>query len=180
MLAHDLVTKSHCGKEPIMKPRVKVGLIAGFLGLGLGFFVYMIIGILFGVFIRFPLELAYPIFGFFYTLLVGAAAGNFAAKKERVLVAGDGARIGAVSGGIAGAIMVIVPLRLCGLGGLVSFMLESGETGPVQYVSVLFASGFGMFLSWGIAFLVAMLLGGAAGGYLRASSLTAEDFPIVE
>jgi hypothetical protein len=90
--------------------------------------VYFIVGILFPYIIRFPLELAYPIFGLFYLLLVGAAAGNFAVKKERLLVARDGARVGAISGGIAGAIMAIVPLGLFGLCGIAS-IAETGWTG---------------------------------------------------
>jgi hypothetical protein len=154
-----------------MKPRGKVGLIAGFLGLVLGVFVYFIVGILFPYIIRFPLEVAYPIFGLFYLLLVGAAAGNFAVKKERVLVARDGARVGAISGGIAGAMMAIVPLG-CWIGGI-AVIDESGWTG-VELRAI------GLVLVAGIGVLVAATLGGAAGGYLRASSSTAEDLPSVE
>ena len=145
-----------------MTPRVKSGLIAGIIGLVLNICVAAALGIC----------------GPFVALLAGIAAGFFAVQQERVMVKGDGARVGAVSGGIAGA-LVLIGQMIGGLGILI-LAQSSGVTPLVGRIPsptadaseqmLYYISGLGVGMCFGIVGVVAAALGGAAGGYLGAPS----------
>ncbi|MGQ9683575.1 MAG: hypothetical protein ACUVX9_13635 [Anaerolineae bacterium] len=74
-----------------MKPRFSIGLIAGAVGLLVNVCVATAIGIC----------------GPVVSLLAGAAAGYFAARRQVPLTKSDGAKIGAMSGGLAGAVALV-------------------------------------------------------------------------
>jgi len=82
-----------------MTPRVKYGLIVGAVVL----------------FVNVCVAAALPICGPMMALLAGAIAGFLTAREEEPVAAGDGARAGAVSGLIAGALVFLGQL-VAGIG----------------------------------------------------------------
>ena len=86
-----------------MQPRVTYGLIAGAIGLVINVCVSAAIGLC----------------GPFVSLLAGAAAGFFAAQAEKAPNKNDGARLGAISGAIAGGLTLVGQL----IGGLAILVL---------------------------------------------------------
>jgi hypothetical protein len=74
-----------------MQPRTRIGLIVGVIGLVLTSCVATFAGFC----------------GPFVSLLAGGVAGFLAAQQEKPPVKGDGARIGAISGGIAGGLIIL-------------------------------------------------------------------------
>ena len=144
-----------------MKPRVKFGLIAGGIGLVLNICIASVLGIC----------------GPFMALLAGAAAGFFAAQNEQVDTKGDGARMGAISGGIAG-VLVLIGQLIGGLGAL-AFIQYSDMAMPFGTIPspsadasvqiVYYVSGLGTGVCFGVLGIVAAVLAGALAGYLGTS-----------
>ena len=145
-----------------MTPRVRIGLIVGSIGLVLNICVAAALGIC----------------GPVVALLAGLAAGFFAAQQENMADKRDGAQVGAVSGGIAGALILIGQI----IGGLVVLSLyQSLDVTPLfgtvpsasdeAAVQMLYyAGGLGTGICFGLVDVVAAALGGAVGGYLGATS----------
>ena len=143
-----------------MTPRIKIGLIAGTIGLLLNICVAAALGI------------CGPVVAF----LAGLGAGYFSSQRENVSVKNDGARVGAISGGIAGA-MVLVGQMIGGVAVLALTQASGIETifgsvpstsasGPEQML--YYVGGLGVGLCFGIVGVVVAVLGGAGGGYLGA------------
>ncbi len=143
-----------------MKPRIKIGLIAGAIGLVVTLIVAMVMGIC----------------GPFVALLTGVAAGFFALQQETVADKRGGASVGAISGGVAGALILIGQIG----GGLAAlFLISNAEIstlmgsapGPNATASeqlIYYAAGLGTGLCFGIVGIAAAALGGAAAGYVSA------------
>ena len=141
-----------------MKPRIRMGLIVGVIGLVLNICVSGFIG------------LCGPIFA----LLAGGAAGFFAAQQERLPTKGDGARAGATSGGIAGALIILGQI-IGGMGALL-FLQTSGVPtvlGSAPSVSgdpttqiAYYASGLGTAVCFGVIGALLAAGAGAGAGYL--------------
>ena len=140
-----------------MKPRIKFGLIAGAVGLVLNVCVAAALG------------LCGPVTG----LLAGGVAGFLAAQQEKAASKGDGARLGAVSGGIAGALVLVGQL----IGGIsaLAYIQYSGMPLPFGQAPDLsdnaatqlayYLSGLGTGMCIGIGDIIAAAIAGAVGGY---------------
>jgi hypothetical protein len=144
-----------------MSPRVKYGLIVGAVIM----------------FVNLCVAAALPICGPMMALLAGAVAGYLTAREEEPAAAGDGARAGAVSGLIAGALVFLGQL-IGGIGALVFLQTTDIPTGfgAVPDLTETFGllgfwvAGLALALCLGLSGLVLGALGGAIAGYLAAPS----------
>jgi hypothetical protein len=140
-----------------MKPRVKMGLAIGAVGLALNVCVAAFMGIC----------------GPVVSLVAGAVAGYFAVQQEKPTIKGEGAKIGAIAGVIAGA-LVIIGQMIGGLGAL-AFLQYSGVQfgfGSVPQPSsdsslqaVYYLSGMGTAFCFGIVGALLATGAGAGTGY---------------
>jgi hypothetical protein len=144
-----------------MKPYIKVGLLVGVIGLVLNTCIAAGMGIC----------------GPLFSLLAGAAAGYFTAAREKAATKGDGARLGLISGGIAGALIVVGQV-LGGIGSLV-LVQASGMKLPFGTVpamadgsqsAIYYLSGVGTALCFGIIGMALAALVGAGVAYLTTSA----------
>jgi hypothetical protein len=151
-----------------MKPSVRFGLIVGVIGLALNVCVAAAVGIC----------------GPATALVAGIAAGFLTARSEMALTKGAGAREGAISGGIAGG-LVLVGQVIGGIGAL--FLIQSGGAqlplGQAPSTSadpstqlIYYATGIGTGLCFGLVDVVVSALVGAGAGYLGTPERT-ETFP---
>ncbi|MBN1580427.1 MAG: hypothetical protein JXA89_06970 [Anaerolineae bacterium] len=140
-----------------MKPQTKFGLIAGVIGLVLTACVASFLGLC----------------GPFVALFAGAVAGFLTAQQEAAPTKGDGARAGATSGLIAGAIAVVGQL-IGAIGTLVlyQFLDLPPLVGSVPSISadasqqlIYYGSGLGTGLCFGLVGIALAALAGAAAGY---------------
>ena len=143
-----------------MKPYIKVGLLVGAIGLVLNICIAAAMGVC----------------GPLVSLLAGAAAGYFTAAREKAATKADGARLGLISGGIAGALIVVGQI----LGGIASLALvQAGgmklpfgtvpdlANGPQS--AVYYISGLGTAMCFGIVGMVLAALVAAGVAYLTTS-----------
>jgi hypothetical protein len=144
-----------------MQPRVKYGLIAG----GVGLVINICVGALVGV------------CGPAVALVAGAAAGFFASGEEQAPTQGDGAREGALSGAIAGGLVLVGQLFgvIVALGLTQSMQIEPIiGTMPVQGdtagQTVFWMVGLGVGLCFGLIGVALSAGAGAAAGYFNTSS----------
>ena len=96
-----------------MKPRIKIGLIAGVIGLVLNICVSGFIGFC----------------GPFASLLAGGIAGYFAASQEKLPTKKEGATAGAIAGAITGGLMIIGQI----IGGMIALTIQQ-NTGTVPFI----------------------------------------------
>lgn len=141
-----------------MKSHIKIGLIVGIIGLFLNILVSLAIGIC----------------GPFTALIAGAVAGFITGRQEKGISKGDGARLGAISGGIVGALVLVGQM----IGGFLTLSLfQVGEVplpfGAVPPTSadsslqlIYYLSGLGVSLCFGLVGLALSALAGAGTGYL--------------
>ncbi len=140
-----------------MQPRIKMGLVVGAIGLAINVCVAGFVG------------LCGPI----VSLLAGGVAGFLAAQQEKLPTKSEGAKAGAISGGIAGALVIIGQV----LGGIaaLAFMQASGMQFPFGQIPstadssgmlVYYASGVGTGLCFGIIGAVLAAAVGAGAGYM--------------
>jgi len=143
-----------------MRPRVKIGLIVG----GIGLILNSIVAAAFGV------------CGPLLALAAGATAGYIASQKEKPASKADGARLGATAGGTAGA-LVFVGQIVGAIGALAILQLTglqipfTNAPAPVSDAPMLIAyylSGLGVGICFGTLGIVAAALGGGGAGYLAA------------
>ncbi len=144
-----------------MKPRVKYGLIVGVAGMLLNVCVSAAMGVC----------------GPVMSLLAGAIAGFLTGQAEKAPEPGDGARLGAISGLIAGSLVLVG--QLVGGAGVLAFV-QFAEIpigfGTVPQTSDLVGTagywgiGLGVAVCFGLVGLVLSALTGAAGGYLGTPS----------
>ena len=141
-----------------MTPRIKFGLIAGIIGLVINTCVSAALGIC----------------GPFTALLAGATAGFFAAQQEKATTRGDGARLGAISGSIAGALVLIG--QLIGVLGVL-ILVQISDIAPIfgeipspsadiAQQAVYYISGLGTGVCFGLVGVIVAALAGAGAGYL--------------
>ena len=99
-----------------MKPRIRMGLIVGGIGLLLNVCIAALMGIC----------------GPFVSLLAGGVAGYLAVQQEKPSIKSEGGKIGAIAGSIAGALVSIGQI----IGGVValSFIQMSGIQSPIGQV----------------------------------------------
>ncbi len=139
-----------------MKPRIKVGLLVGAIGLVLNICVAGFMGIC----------------GPFVSLIGGALAGFFTARQEHPLVKGDGAKAGAIAGAIAGGIIVIgqiiggvIALAFVQFNGKSIFGAVPPPTADASQQVIYYVTGMFTGLCFGLVGAVLAALAGAAAGY---------------
>ena len=149
-----------------MQPRVTYGLIAGAIGLVINVCISAAIGLC----------------GPFVALLAGAAAGFFAAQAEKAPSKNDGARLGAISGAIAGGLTlvgqligVIAVLFLSVSADIQPILGTLPETSDVAGQAVFWIAGVGVGLCFGLVGVLLSALAGAGTGYLGTPETTAPE-----
>lgn len=152
-----------------MKPRVKNGLIAGLAGLVAG------AGLTIGV---------SGLCGPLVALLMGALAGHFTVREEHPATPREGARLGAISGATAGALMLLMgALRLLSLPAQIQALPvpPEAELSPLLYFLALSASALLVVIGLALANgLLAALAGAAAGyAYVPRPSELADDAVVI-
>jgi hypothetical protein len=150
-----------------MQARTKVGLIVGAIGLVLNICVAGFVGIC----------------GPLVSLIAGGVAGFFTAQQEKLATKSDGGRAGAVSGAIAGGLIILG--QIIGGVGALAFMQNSGTTplvGSVPDVSadpsfqaIYYATGLGTALCFGIIGAGLAAGAGYGGGYFATSDQPPAD-----
>lgn len=146
-----------------MQPRVTYGLVAGAIGLVINICISTAIGLC----------------GPFVALLAGAAAAFFAARAENAPTKNDGARLGAISGAIAGGLILVGQL-IGGVGALVLTMSMGiqpiigtiPESSDVAGQALFLIVGLGVGLCFGLVGVALSALAGAGTGYLGTSEAT--------
>ncbi len=152
-----------------MQPRIRIGLIVGFIGLVLNICVSGFVGIC----------------GPFFSLLAGAVAGFFAAQQEKPLTKGEGAKAGATAGGLAGGLIILG--QIIGGVGALYFMqvrglstlfgqIPSAASGPASQAS-FYLGGLGTALCFGIVGALLAAAAGAGAGYLGTTEQPASIPP---
>lgn len=148
-----------------MKPRTRLGLIVGGIGLVLNICVSGFIGF------------CGPVFA----MVAGGIAGFLAAQQEKLGVKGEGARAGATAGGIAGGLMILGQI-IGGIAALVYFQVAGADTLFGQVPSGGGAESIGYYLGGigtGICFGIvgaALAAGvGAGAGYLATQEQPSGD-----
>ncbi len=147
-----------------MQPRIKIGLLVGGAGLLLNICVAALMGIC----------------GPLVALTAGAVAGFITASQEQLPTKNDGARAGAISGLVVGALVLVGQL----IGG-VSVLFYLQATGmptlfgapPNQFASGLeqtayYTAGVGVGVCFGLVGIGMSALAGAFTGYLGTSPPT--------
>ena len=148
-----------------MPPKIKVGLLVGAVGLVLNVCVSAAMGIC----------------GPAVSLIGGAIAGFLAARQEKPATQGEGAKIGAISAAIAGALILIG--QIIAAVGALALIQFSGMQIPFGQVpapsadpatqAIFYLSGLGTGLCFGLIGIFLAALAGAGTGYLGAGKSTA-------
>lgn len=150
-----------------MRPRIKIGLIVGAIGLVINVAVATIFGFC----------------GPLLTLLAGGLSGFLAANQEKMTVKAAGARLGAVAGAITGGLMLVGQM-LGAIGAL--FLIQSSGTTPLfgkvpppganlsQQV-IFYGTGLVTGLCFGGVGVALAALAGAGAGYLGTPSQPLSD-----
>lgn len=144
-----------------MSPRIKFGLIAGGIGLVLNICVAAVMGVC----------------GPGVAAVAGALAGYFAAKNERPLSQGEGAKSGAIAGLIAGGLVLIGQI----LGGITTLTLMPAiseamnislgvETGDPIY----WAAGLSTAACFSAVGIVLAVGAGAGTGYISTPAAASQ------
>lgn len=141
-----------------MKPRTRLGLIVGAIGLVLNICVAGFIGFC----------------GPLVSLIAGGAAGFFAAQQEKLGTKGEGARAGATAGGIAGGLIILGQI----IGGLaaLAYVQYSGApvpfgqvpdgSSPASFTLIYYLTGAGTAFCFGLVGALLAAGAGAGAGYL--------------
>lgn len=141
-----------------MQPRIRMGLIVGAIGAVLNACVSAAVGLC----------------GPAVSLIGGAVAGYFAAQQEKAPAKSEGAKVGAISGAIAGGLILIgqviggiVALAFVQMSGMqVPFgSVPSASADPGQQV-IFYVSGIGTGVCFGLVGAALAAMAGAGTGYL--------------
>jgi hypothetical protein len=145
-----------------MRPRIKIGLIVG----GIGLILNCIVAAAFGV------------CGPLLALAAGATAGYIASQQEKPPSKADGARLGATAGGIAGALVFVG--QIVGAIGVLAFFQVTGihlpfgnapaPSSDAPMMIAYYLSGLGVGICFGTLGIGAAALGGGGAGYLATPS----------
>lgn len=153
-----------------MQPRIRMGLIVGAIGLALNVCVAGFIGLC----------------GPAVSLLGGVIAGFLAAQQEKAALKADGARLGAVAGVIAGA-LILAGQILGGVGALAIMQYSGIKLGigniPSPSASptvqaVYYLTGLGTATCIGLVGVVLSALAGAGAGYMAVQTPSAAYPPL--
>lgn len=141
-----------------MQPRIRMGLIVGAIGLVLNVCVSAFIGLC----------------GPAVSLLAGGVAGFFSAQQEKAATKSEGAKLGAISGSVAGALIVIG--QILGAVAALAYYQFSGTPAPLGTIPstsaplsqqlIFYVSGMGTGLCFGLIGVGLAALTGAGAGYL--------------
>lgn len=141
-----------------MKARFKLGLIVGLIGLVLNVCVAS----------------AFGFCGPAVSLIAGAVAGYFTARQEKLSTKGAGAQAGAISGLVAGVLIILG--QVIGAVGALAFMQASGTkiafgtipppSADITTQLTYYLSGMGTGICFGVIGAVLSALAGAGTGYL--------------
>lgn len=141
-----------------MKPRVKMGLAVGAVGLALNACVAALIGFC----------------GPVVSLVAGAVAGYLAVQQEKPMTKGEGSKIGAIAGAIAGG-LVIIGQVIGGVGAL-AFLQYSGVQFGIGTVpqpssdpsvqAIYYLTGMGTAFCFGLVGALLAAGAGAGTGYM--------------
>jgi hypothetical protein len=144
-----------------MRPRTRIGLIVGVIGLVLNICVAGFIGFC----------------GPVLSLIAGGVAGFFATQQEKPLTKNQATRIGATAGGIAGGLIILGQI-IGGIGALF-FMQSQGMQPPFGQIPspsgdpttqiAFYAGGVGTALCFGLIGALLAAGAGAGTGYLATS-----------
>jgi hypothetical protein len=147
-----------------MQPRIKYGLIVGGITLLLNICV----------------STAFGFCGPFIALLAGGAAGFLTVREAEPTTRNDGAREGAVSGGIAGAMILIGQMiasiaaltlqRSSGIQPIIGTLPGIDASG--SELALFYSSGIVIGFCFGLIGIGLAALGGAGGGYLGTTNTT--------
>ncbi|MFN3742777.1 MAG: hypothetical protein ACK4VW_08920 [Anaerolineales bacterium] len=146
-----------------MRTEIKIGLIAGAVGLVLNICVSTVLGLC----------------GPFLSLIVGAAAGLLAVRQGKPALKSEGRKMGAIAGAIAGALMIIGQL-IGGLGALIlaqfsGVKIPFGEVPPPTADAasqlIYYLSGIGTGLCFGLIGTLLAALAGLAAGHLATTEI---------
>jgi hypothetical protein len=148
-----------------MSARIKVGLIAGGIGLVLTVCVSAVMGIC----------------GPGVSLVAGALAGYFTVKQENPASQSEGGKAGAISGAIAGALGIIGQIigGVLTLAVLPSIMESMGNYNYSGYgdQAVYWLSGAGTAFCFGIVGVILAAIAGYATGYISSNKPSAPAEP---
>ena len=145
-----------------MQPRIRMGLIVGAIGLFLNICIAGLMGIC----------------GPLVSLLAGGIAGYLAVQQEKPSIKSEGGKIGAITGGIAGALVSVGQI----LGGFaaLAFMQMSGIQSPIGQIpsinatpveiTAYYLGGFGTGLCFGLIGIVLAAGIGAGAVYMSTNS----------
>lgn len=144
----------------MMKPRIKIGLITGAIGMALNVCVSLLVGFC----------------GPAVSLVAGAAAGFLAVQQEKPASKQEGAQAGAIAGAIAGG-LVMVGQVIGGLGALVLLQFSGVQLGfgiPLSSAdpasqAIYYLSGTATAFCFGIIGALLAAGAGAGAGYLAVS-----------
>lgn len=140
-----------------MSARIKVGLIAGGIGLVLTVCVSLAVGIC----------------GPAVSLVAGALAGYFTVKQESPASQSEGGKAGAISGAIAGSLGIIGQIigAILALTVLPSILEAAGNNSYSGYSdqAVYWLSGAGTAFCFGIVGVILAAIAGYATGYISSN-----------
>lgn len=152
-----------------MQPKIKIGLLVGVVGLVLNICVSAAIGLC----------------GPAVSLLAGAVAGFFAARQEKPATKGEGAKVGAFSGAVAGAIVLVG--QVIGAVGALAVMQATGAQLPFGQIPsasadasqqiIFYVSGLATGICFGLIGAVLAALAGAGTGYLGTPEMPPQSAP---
>jgi hypothetical protein len=141
-----------------MQPRTRIGLIVGVIGLAFNVCVAGLVGFC----------------GPVLSLMAGGLAGFLAARQEQLPTKNEGARAGAMAGGIAGALIILGQIVGGGLSlffmqylGLPSILgqVPASSGDPISRIS-FYLGGIGSSLCIGLVGVLLAAGAGALAGYL--------------
>ena len=141
-----------------MQPKIRIGLIVGFIGLVLNACVAVFAGIC----------------GPFLSLLAGGIAGFFAARQENPVTKSAGASAGAMAGGLAGGLIILGQIiggmaalyymQAKGLPSILGQIPSPSSSAAAQ--AFFYLGGLGSALCFGIVGALLAAAAGAGAGYL--------------
>lgn len=145
-----------------MQPRIKVGLIAGSIGLVLNICMAAVLGIC----------------GPMISLTAGALAGFFSARQGKPASKNAGAQDGAIAGALAGALVllgqVIGGISALAIVQLSGVQLPFGKVPPlssdISQQAIFYLTGTATAICFGLVGVILSALAGAGTGYLGAAN----------
>lgn len=144
-----------------MKPRIRMGLIVGAVGLFLNICIAGLMGIC----------------GPFVSLFAGGIAGYLANQQEKPASKSEGGKVGAIAGGISGALVsvgqliggiaALLVMQMSGIQPVIGQIPSMG--GSPAEIAAYYVGGLGTGLCFGLVGIVLAAGTGAGAGYLTTN-----------